>query len=229
MRVLSAPSQVNQVQRVPRIVSAKKRQHEEIRKRDVCFKCLTTGHIARSCEQKVECSKCKREHLNILHPDPEAETTLTTERRETATVTVPTKIMSATSTFNNGSSNNTVTSSSANSNGQNVEVDLTGNSTSLLAAAFSRVLLSADHVIRPIVAVTITNLTYGEEEIYTLIDSGADRDFISTELSQRLGLKISVKWTTLHSVNMVTEGWSRNDYQFEKWKLYLRRRGCVSG
>ena len=35
----------------------------------MCFKCLTTGHIARDCNTTVECSKCKRDHLDVLHPE----------------------------------------------------------------------------------------------------------------------------------------------------------------
>ena len=35
----------------------------------MCFKCLTTGHVARDCNTRVECSKCKREHLDVLHPE----------------------------------------------------------------------------------------------------------------------------------------------------------------
>ena len=34
--------------------------HEEIRRRNLCFKCLTTGHVERDCNTTVECSKCKR-------------------------------------------------------------------------------------------------------------------------------------------------------------------------
>ena len=55
---------------------------------------------------------------------------------------------------------------------------------------------------------TITNPTTGEEEIYALIDSGANKDFISTHLANRLGLEISVRWTKLFSVNSTTEGMS---------------------
>ena len=47
-----------------------------------------------------------------------------------------------------------------------------------------------------------------EEMVYALIDSEADRDFISTKLAKRLGLKISTKWTELNSVNTTTVGWS---------------------
>ena len=55
----------------------------------------------------------------------------------------------------------------------------------------------------------ITNPTTGkEEEIYALIDSGANRDFISTQLANRLGLEISVRWTKLFSINSTTEGMS---------------------
>ena len=47
-----------------------------------------------------------------------------------------------------------------------------------------------------------------EEMVYALFDSGADKDFISTELAGRLGLRISSKWTELTSINTTTEGWS---------------------
>ena len=58
-------------------------------------------------------------------------------------------------------------------------------------------------------AVTIANPDNGkEEEVYALIDTGSDRDFMSKELAERLGLKINVKWTELHTVNTSTKGWS---------------------
>ena len=44
--------------------------------------------------------------------------------------------------------------------------------------------MASDDVIRPIVAACIMNPSNGKEEmVYALIDSGADRDFISTELA----------------------------------------------
>ena len=59
---------------------------------------------------------------------------------------------------------------------------------------------------------TITNPT--REEIYALIDIGANRDFISTQLANRLGLEISIKWTKLFSVNSTTEGMSSRDRSY---------------
>ena len=50
-------------------------------------------------------------------------------------------------------------------------------------------------MIRPIVAVTITNPVSGKSErIYALIDSGADRDYLSTDLGERLGLITSERY-----------------------------------
>ena len=45
------------------------KRHEEIRGRNLCFRCLTSGHIARDCSISVECSKCKKEHLDVLHSE----------------------------------------------------------------------------------------------------------------------------------------------------------------
>ena len=45
---------------------------EEFKKRALCFKCLTHGHIGKFCpnEQPV-CKHCKKNHLSILHVDYE--------------------------------------------------------------------------------------------------------------------------------------------------------------
>ena len=52
-------------------LTVEKRQ-EEFRKRALCFKCLTRGHIGKFCpnEQPV-CKHCKKNHLSILHVDYE--------------------------------------------------------------------------------------------------------------------------------------------------------------
>ena len=54
--------------------TVEKRQ-EEFRKRALCFKCLTHGHIGKFCknEQPV-CKHCKKNHLSILHVDYEKNT-----------------------------------------------------------------------------------------------------------------------------------------------------------
>ena len=44
--------------------------------------------------------------------------------------------------------------------------------------------------------------------VYALFDCGADKDFISTELAVRLGLKITSKWTELTTINTSTQGMS---------------------
>ena len=50
-------------------LTVEKRQ-EEFRKRALCFKCLTQGHIGKFCpnEQPV-CKHCKKNHLTILRID----------------------------------------------------------------------------------------------------------------------------------------------------------------
>ena len=41
----------------------------------LCFRCLETGHMARSCTRQVSCKKCGRSHLTVAHMDvlPPAE------------------------------------------------------------------------------------------------------------------------------------------------------------
>ena len=55
-------------------MTIEKRQ-EELRKRGLCFKCLTGGHISRWCpNDQPECKHCKKNHLSILHVDYEKNT-----------------------------------------------------------------------------------------------------------------------------------------------------------
>ena len=53
-------------------------------------------------------------------------------------------------------------------------------------------------MIRPIVATKVINLTSGkEEEVYALYDTGADTDYISDSLAQRLGLDLNEEFIEL--------------------------------
>ena len=55
-------------------------------------------------------------------------------------------------------------------------------------------------MVRPIVAVRVINPRNGEiEEIYALLDSGADRDYLSERVAHKLGLE-----TKRTSINLVT-------------------------
>ena len=55
-------------------------------------------------------------------------------------------------------------------------------------------------MVRPIVAVRVINPRNGEiEEIYALLDSGADRDYLSERVAHKLGLE-----TKKTSINLVT-------------------------
>ena len=64
-------------------------------------------------------------------------------------------------------------------------------------------------MIRPIVAVTITNPVSGKSErIYALIDSGADRDYLSTDLGERLGLITREEWMSITTVKDTREEWT---------------------
>ena len=55
-------------------------------------------------------------------------------------------------------------------------------------------------MVRPIVAIRVINPKNGQiEEIYALLDSGADRDYLSGRVAQKLGLETKKK-----SVNLVT-------------------------
>ena len=53
---------------------------------------------------------------------------------------------------------------------------------------------------RPIVAIRVINPKNGEiEEIYALLDSGADRDFLSERVAHQLGLSTKKK-----NINLIT-------------------------
>ena len=58
-------------------------------------------------------------------------------------------------------------------------------------------------------AVTITNPVSGRsEQIYALIDSGADRDYLSTDLGVRLGLITKEELMTITTVKDTKEEWT---------------------
>src|SRR5215469_11075644 len=42
---------------------------EFIKKNRLCFKCLKNNHFSSNCQKPEICSKCKRNHLTILHRD----------------------------------------------------------------------------------------------------------------------------------------------------------------
>ena len=64
----------------------------------------------------------------------------------------------------------------------------------------SRSLSPAEDVVRPIVAIRVINPMNAEmEEIYALLDSGADRDYLSERVARKLGLEMRHK-----EVNLVT-------------------------
>ena len=53
----------------------------------------------------------------------------------------------------------------------------------------ARSLSPEEDVIRPIVAVRVINPTDGRrEEVYALLDSGADRDYLSDRVANSIGL-----------------------------------------
>ena len=50
-------------------LTVEKRQ-EELRKRALCFKCLSPGHIGKFCQnEQPTCKHCKKNHLSLLHID----------------------------------------------------------------------------------------------------------------------------------------------------------------
>ena len=64
----------------------------------------------------------------------------------------------------------------------------------------ARSLSPDEDVIRPIVAVRVVNPVNGKrEEVYALLDSGADRDYLSDRVAKAIGLA-----TKKRNVNLVT-------------------------
>ena len=52
-------------------------------------------------------------------------------------------------------------------------------------------LSALDDVLRPIIAVMIMNpISRRKESVYAILDSGADRDYVSIDLARRLGLEL---------------------------------------
>ena len=89
----------------------------------------------------------------------------------------------------------------------------------------SRTLSPEEDVIRPIVAVRVINPVNGRrEEVYALLDSGADRDYLSERVADTIGLS-----TRKRRVNLVTvEEASRKeremaDVEFESLETKINR------
>ena len=49
-------------------------------------------------------------------------------------------------------------------------------------------------------------MTGKKENIYSLLDTGADRDYISDKVAIKLGLKVDRRWSKIYGVNSVTDG-----------------------
>ena len=68
-----------------------------------------------------------------------------------------------------------------------------------------RQLEASAKVICPIVAVNVINpKTKKEEKVYCLLDSGANKDYFSVELAERIGLKTRGKFLPMATVNEVS-------------------------
>ena len=81
-------------------------RRQEMMKRRLCFKCLSTAHVVKECKMKVECGKCGADHITPLHPEQnssqlwEVQTagpTTTTTSTATATSGPGARIMAGTS------------------------------------------------------------------------------------------------------------------------------------
>ena len=72
---------------------------------------------------------------------------------------------------------------------------------------YSNSLSSRDRILRPLVAVRIRNPETGKgEEVYALVDTGANRDYMSTELAERLGLEIQYSTLNLKTATETSIG-----------------------
>ena len=68
-----------------------------------------------------------------------------------------------------------------------------------------RQLESSAKVICPFVAVNVINPnTKKEEKVFCLLDSGANKDFFSVELAERIGLRTRGKYLPMATVNTVS-------------------------
>ena len=46
-----------------------------VKKKELCFKCLHGGHVARKCSKKISCKICNKGHSTLLHDDSFKKTT----------------------------------------------------------------------------------------------------------------------------------------------------------
>ena len=81
----------------------------------------------------------------------------------------------------------------------------------------SRSIYGDDHHIRPIVTLQVTNIKTGKlTKIYALLDTGSDRDFLTSATARRLGLELrdqTITTTTVHGPK--TETKKLADFQIE--------------
>lgn len=64
-----------------------KERLEFLRSKGLCFGCLSSGHLSKSCEQRITCKKCSLKHTTILHIA--SKPTGQTENNKTATDSSP--------------------------------------------------------------------------------------------------------------------------------------------
>ncbi|XP_071959793.1 uncharacterized protein [Antedon mediterranea] len=53
-----------------------------IKEHRLCYGCLTTGHLAKHCNSRHTCTKCKRRHPTTLHQDPVVNTETTNKNND---------------------------------------------------------------------------------------------------------------------------------------------------
>lgn len=60
-----------------------------LKKKELCFGCLSAGHMSRNCDKRLTCRTCSQHHPTVLHVDRNTEQAVRIVRTSLRTITMP--------------------------------------------------------------------------------------------------------------------------------------------
>ncbi|XP_049279325.1 uncharacterized protein LOC125761836 [Anopheles funestus] len=151
---------------------------ERIRAAGVCFNCLQKGHRVRECPSTMNCRKCQRRHRTIIHEEGALQRTTSFNLTQPAETADRLPFVPATSTQKTNRVTNPVSSTCSSNLVQSCK-------TVLLQTALVQVFdyKNQPHLCR------------------VLLDSGSQVNFVSEELSNRLGVRTTPANVPISGIN----------------------------